>query len=72
MATKTIRIDSEAYRRLENVRQKNESFSQTIKRIIRAPIDFEKWMASIEKDPQSEKAVEAIISRRRTPRSRRR
>jgi predicted CopG family antitoxin len=75
MATKTIRIDSEAYRRLENVRQKNESFSQTIKRIIRAPIDFEKWMASIEKDRLSEKAVEAveaIISRRRTPRSRRR
>lgn len=75
MATKTISIDMEAYRRLKSVKQKNESFSQTIKRVVQQPIDFEKWMASLEKDPLSEAAVEAVeaaISQRRSPRNRRR
>jgi predicted CopG family antitoxin len=75
VATKTISIDTEAYRRLKSVKQKNESFSQTIKRVVQQPIDFERWMALIGKDPLSDEAieaVEAVISQRRIPRNRRR
>jgi predicted CopG family antitoxin len=75
MATKTITIDMEAYRRLKGVKQDNESFSQAIKRLIHKPIDFEQWMASIDKNPLSDEAAQAIervISQRRNPRNRRR
>lgn len=75
MATKTITIDTEAYRRLKHVKQNGESFSQTIKRVVHEPIEFKQWMASIEKDPLSDQAVdamEAVISDRRNPRNRRR
>ena len=75
MATKTITIDMEAYRRLKGAQEKNESFSQTIKRIVRPPLDFHDWMASIERDPLSEAAVEAVeqtVARRRDERNRRR
>ena len=68
MATKTIRIDLDAYRRLEDVKQDGESFSQTIKRVVHKPIDFDEWMSSFDKDPLSDEAVRAIetvISRRR-------
>ena len=41
MATKTISIDIEAYERLRSVRKDNESFSQTIKRVVKPPFDFE-------------------------------
>jgi predicted CopG family antitoxin len=74
MATKTITIDMEAYRRLKRVKQETESFSQTIKRVVQAPVDFEEWMASIEKDPLSDeavRAVEAVVAQRREPRNRR-
>jgi predicted CopG family antitoxin len=60
MAAKTISIDLEAYRRLKWVRRQNESFSQTIKRLIRPPIDFDEWMASIKKNPLSDEAVKAV------------
>jgi predicted CopG family antitoxin len=75
MATKTITIDTEAYRRLKNVKQNGESFSQTIKRVVQEPIDFKEWMRSIEKDPLSNRAVEAVeqaIAGRRDRRNRRR
>jgi predicted CopG family antitoxin len=73
MATKTITIDVEAYRRLKNVKRIGESFSQTIKRVVHEPIDFKEWMASIEKDSLSKRAteaVEAVVARRRDLRNR--
>jgi predicted CopG family antitoxin len=73
MARKTITIDIDAYRRLKRVKQDGESFSQTIKRMIREPINFEQWMKSIEKNPLSDQvieAVEAVVSSRRIRRNR--
>jgi predicted CopG family antitoxin len=60
MATKTIKIDAEAYRRLMHAKQTGESISETIKRVVHEPIDFTNWMDSIEKDPLSDQAVEAV------------
>jgi predicted CopG family antitoxin len=75
MATKTITIDTEAYSRLKRAKRDNESFSQTIKRVIRRPMDYRQWLASIERDPLSEQAVEAVeqvVAQRRSQRNRRR
>jgi len=75
MATKTIKIDMEAYRRLKGVKQNGESFSQTIKRVVHQPIDFDRWLKSIESDPLSDEAVDAveeIVRQRRDSRNRRR
>jgi len=60
MATKTISIDLEAYKRLKSVQQHNESFSQVIKRVIKPPFDVEAWLEKIRKNPLSRKAVAAI------------
>jgi predicted CopG family antitoxin len=60
MATKTISIDIEAYERLRSVRKDNESFSQTIKRVVKPPFDFEAFRKKVENFSLSDKAVEAI------------
>jgi predicted CopG family antitoxin len=69
MATKTISIDVEAYDRLRSVRQDNESFSETIKRVVRPPMDFDAFRKRVEKLSLSDRAAEAIeqqiVSRRR-------
>jgi len=73
MATKTITIDVEAYRRLKSVKQENESFSQTIKRVVHKPVSVREWLASLEKDPLSDRAVEAVervVAQRRNRRNR--
>jgi hypothetical protein len=39
MATKTITVDLEACKRLKQAQKPRESFSQTIKRVVRPPVD---------------------------------
>jgi len=60
MATKTISLDLEAYERLKAVQRQNESFSQTIKRTIQAPIDLEAYAKRLRQASMSDKAIEAI------------
>jgi len=73
MATKTISVDLEAYRRLKSVQKENESFSQTIKRVVRKPVDLESLFARLNNDPLSPEAVAAVeqqIAQRRSSRNR--
>lgn len=70
MATKTISIDVEAYERLRKVRRENESFSQTLKRVLPREFNFDKWLKEIRVNPVSEQfaeAVEQVIANRRSP-----
>jgi predicted CopG family antitoxin len=73
MATKTISIDIEAYERLRSVRKDNESFSQTIKRVVKPPFDYEAFRKEVENFSLSDQAAEAIeeqIRSRRWPSNR--
>ena len=60
MARKTIRIDGEAYERLKSVQKPRESFSQTIKRIVRRPTDLTAWFTAMDRAPLSKQAATAI------------
>jgi predicted CopG family antitoxin len=51
MATKTISIDVDAYERLKSVQKPTESFSQTIKRVVRKPVDLKAWFAAMDREP---------------------
>jgi predicted CopG family antitoxin len=71
MATKTISIDTDAYDRLRAVRKDSESFSQTIKRLIRPQAaEFERMLRETAKHPLSDDAiaaVEQVVAQRRKP-----
>lgn len=60
MATKTITIDIDAYERLKSVQKPTESFSQTIKRVVRRPVDLKGWFAAMDRAPLSRATVDAI------------
>jgi predicted CopG family antitoxin len=60
MPTKNIRIDMEAYRRLRSVRRDKESFSQTIKRVVKPSFAYEAFRKRLESLSISEKAAKAI------------
>ena len=75
MATKTISIDIEAYERLRSVRRDRESFSQTIKRVVKPPFDYEAFRTRLEGLSLGEDAALAIeeqIENRRRPSNRQR
>jgi len=63
VATKTITIDLDAYDRLKSVQKPTESFSRTIKRVIRRPTDLKAWFAAMDRSPMSAEAVAAIEER---------
>lgn len=69
MAVKTITIDTEAYKRLKSHKKPNESFSDTIKRLVKKPFDVDAWLKKlegIEFSPEAVKGIEdAVKSRRR-------
>ena len=75
MATKSITIDIEAYERLKSVQDENESFSQTIRRVVKPPFDVDEWLKAFRKvdlNGDAMAAVERQIRDRRKPLNRRR
>ena len=69
MATKTITIDVEAYRRLKSAKAKGESFSRTIKRVLPPPFDWDDWMRRVRECRMSPEAIEAVEDRIRSRRA---
>jgi predicted CopG family antitoxin len=68
MAVKTITIDIEAYKRLKGAQKPNESFSETIKRVVPKPFDLDAWMKKLtgeEFSPEMVRAVEREVRARR-------
>ncbi len=75
MAAKTISVDREAYNRLKAVQKEGESFSQVIKRVVRKPLDVQRFLRRIDEQPISDEtaaAIEAHLKRRRRASKRRR
>jgi predicted CopG family antitoxin len=75
VATKTISIDLDAYRRLRSARRGNESFSQVIKRLVHPPVDAAAYVAGIESTTMGRDAANAVrehVAARHRPRGRRR
>jgi len=60
MATKTISLDLEAYERLKAVQCNGESFSQTIKRTVQAPLDVEAYGKRMRDVSMSQEAIDAV------------
>lgn len=75
MATKTITLDLEAYRRLSRARRDGESFSEVVKRVVPEPVDVKALLRKIRSVKLSDdyaRAVEDRIAARRRPTARRR
>jgi predicted CopG family antitoxin len=60
MAKKRITLDVEAYGRLMAARRGDESFSETIKRVVPDRPRVESWLSSSSKVKFSEEFVEAV------------
>ena len=60
MATKTISLDLEAYERLKQAKNPDESFSAVVKRLVPPPVDLDAWFAALEGDPLDPKTVEGV------------
>jgi predicted CopG family antitoxin len=60
MPVKTITLDTEAYNRLKRLRQPNESFSDTVKRVVKEPFDLPAWLKTLRKNALSNRALDAV------------
>jgi predicted CopG family antitoxin len=60
MASRSITIDTVAYLLLKEAKKEGESFSQTIKRLLKPRVDYKAWLKQMQKNPLSSEAVQAI------------